>query len=374
MRTMILGWYGHGNIGDELLSVAAFKIIKDAFGLPPVVASVNPRTTAHSIQELIPDADLNIVSWPESFSLKHLASIGNVKTVANIVASDCVCIGGGGMLSDWKGSKVHRWLEVISLCKRLGKKTALIGIGAGPFFDKSIAERIGTIIDNDVDLIITRDLESKRYLEEEAGVTKQITVLTDLVYYLTDIIRHKSNRDESVVVNFIPFSDLSENYIENIVSFLQNISKDKAVKLLPFHESDLTFNRMLHQRVNSENLELLPLHSSAGVIKTLNSCDMAILSRYHSIILSTILGIPFVPLVYHHKSAELVRIMGLDDYVLNIGDGSQWKRGIPSSKEYFDAMTRTLDRRDTILKTINAKSNEELAKSRQYLHALRKLP
>ena len=374
MRALTVGWYGHGNIGDELLSIASFKILQDAFGRSPVIASVNPRTTAQSIQGLLPDAEPKIVSWPESLGLKSLASLGILRTIGNVLTTDLVCIGGGGMLSDWKGSKVHRWLEFISLCKRLGKKTALLGLGAGPFFDKSIAERIGSIINNDVDLIITRDLESKRYLEEDAGVTKQITVLTDLVFYLTDIIKHESSRDDSIVANFIPFSDLSKSYIENIVMFLRAISRDKVVRLLPFHESDLEFNRMLYQQVKTENLQVLPLQSSAGVIETLNSCDMAILTRYHSIILCTILGVPFVPLVYHHKSAELVHIVGLDDYALNIGDGSQWKKGIPSSQEYLDSINRIQDRQDTIIKTINLASNRQRTKSKQYVRHLKDLP
>ena len=374
MRTLTVGWYGHGNIGDELLSIASFKILQDAFGQSPVIASVNPRTTAQSIQGLLPDAEPKIVTWPESLGLKSFASLSLLRTIGNVMTTDLVCIGGGGMLSDWKGSKVHRWLEFISLCKRIGKKTALLGIGAGPFFDKSIAERIGTIIDKDVDLIITRDLESKRYLEEDAGVTKQITVLTDLVFYLTDIIRHESIRDDSIVANFIPFSDLSKSYIENIVTFLRAISKDKVVKLLPFHESDLEFNRMLRQQVKTENLQVLPLQSSDGVIETLNSCDTAILTRYHSIVLCTILGVPFIPLVYHHKSAELVHIVGLDEYALNIGDGSQWKRGIPSSQEYLDSINRIQDRRNIILNEISRASNRQLAESRQYVRHLRKLP
>ncbi|TFH00873.1 MAG: polysaccharide pyruvyl transferase family protein, partial [Candidatus Thorarchaeota archaeon] len=314
LRTLVVGWYGHGNIGDELLSIASYKILKDAFGHPPVIASVNPQVSVHSIQEMISGANPKIVQWPESMGLQSLASLGVIRTLANIMASESVCIGGGGMLSDWKGSKVHRWLEFISLCKKIGKKTALLGIGAGPFFDKTIADRIGTIINNDVDLIITRDHESKRYLIEDAGVNKQISVITDLAFYLTDIVRRKSNKNDSLVGNFVPFSDLSSEYVENIVTFLQKASQNRIVKLLPFHESDLRFHQMLEQRTGSSNVQALPLGSTTSVIDTLNSCKTAILTRFHAIVLGAILGIPLVPLVYHHKSSELVRVMELTDY------------------------------------------------------------
>ena len=373
MRTLTVGWYGHGNIGDELLSIASYKILRDAFGQTPVIASVNPKVTSQSIQDLIPEANPKIVQWPESMDPRSLASIGVIGTIANIIASECVCIGGGGMLSDWKGSKVHRWLEFISLCKKIGKKTVLLGIGAGPFFDKVIADRIGTLINNDVDLIITRDHESRRYLLEDAGVSKQISVITDLVFYLTDIVRRDSNKNDSLVANFVPFSDLSSEYVHNIIAFLQKASQDRIVKLLPFHESDLRFHQMLFERVGSENLQTLPLYSLGGVIDTLNSCKTAILTRFHSIVLGVILGIPLVPLVYHHKSSELVRVMELDDYSIDVGDGSQWKRNIPSSLEYLEALNRVEERRNTISNNITAISNRQLIQSRRYVRKLREL-
>jgi polysaccharide pyruvyl transferase WcaK-like protein len=373
VRTLVVGWYGHGNIGDELLSIASYKIIRDTFGRDPVIASINPKVTSQSIRELISDATPKIVTWPESMGLRSLASTGVIGTIANIINSDCVCIGGGGMLSDWKGSKVHRWLEFISLCKKLGKKTVLLGIGAGPFFDRTIAERIGTIINNDVDLIITRDTESKRYLIEDAGVSKQISVSTDLAFYLTDIIRRDSKNNDSLVVNFVQFSDFPREYVENITTFLQEVSKERIVKLLPFHESDLKFHKMLHHRVASENLRLLPLGTIGSVIDTLNSCKTAILTRFHSLILGTILGIPSVPIVYHHKSAELVRIMELNDYSIDIGVGSQWRENIPSAKEYREALNQVEEHRDVILDSIIENSNRQFRNSRKYVSVLREI-
>lgn len=374
MRTLVVGWYGHGNIGDELLSIASYKILKDAFGHPPVIASVNPQVSVQSIQEMISGATPKIVQWPESMEIRSLASLSVIRTVANIIASECVCIGGGGMLSDWKGSKVHRWLEFISLCKKIGKKTALLGIGAGPFFDKTITDRIGTIINNDVDLIITRDHESKRYLIEDAGVNKQISVITDLAFYLTDIVRREPNKNDSLVVNFVPFTDLSNKYVDNIVTFLQKASQDRIVKLLPFHESDLIFHQMLYQRTGSKNVQALPLSSTASVIDTLNSCKTAILTRFHAIVLGTILGLPLVPLVYHHKSSELVRVMELTDYSIDIGDGSQWKKNIPLPTEYLETLSLVEDQRNTISNNITAISNKQLIRSRSYVRKLREFP
>ncbi len=371
MRTLVVGWYGHGNIGDELLSVASYKIIKDAFGQPPVIASINPEVTSQSIRELISGEHPKIVKWVDSLSPRSLASIGVIGTIANIIKSECVCIGGGGMLSDWKGSKVHRWLEFISLCKKLGKKTILLGIGAGPFFDKAIAERIGTIINNDVDLIITRDNESKQHLEENAGVNKPISVITDLTFYLTDIIRRTSNRDESLVANFVQFSDFPKNYVENIIDFLREASRDRIVKLLPFHDSDLRFQHKLVQETSSENLQMLPLGTADSIIDVLNSCKMAILTRYHSIILGSILSTPFVPLVYHHKSAELVRFLEVDEYSIDIGDGSQWKKNIPSYLDYLNALKLVENNRKDISNIITANVNKQMDSSKRFVRKLR---
>lgn len=373
MKSLIVGWYGHGNIGDELLSIAAYKIFQDAFGTPPIIASVNPEITSNNLSELIPDATAKIVRWPVSASPKNLMSTSFIKTFSSIIESSCVAIGGGGMLSDWKGSKVHRWLEFISFCKKLGKKTILLGIGAGPFFDSAIASRIGNIINNDVDLIIARDEMSKTYLKEEAGVTNRIEVLPDLVYYLRDIIKRNAEKKDLLVANFVPFPDLSSGYEKGIIEFLEDATQDRVVELLPFHYSDWKFHKKVSEKVKSSNLRVLPLEDIKNTIEILSSAEVAVLTRFHSIILGSLMGIPMVPLIYHHKSAELTHSLGIDEYSIDIGDGSQWKNNIPSLSDYQSRMEQVKHNLKEISSDMITMSDKQLTESRKYVLELRKI-
>lgn len=374
MRAFVTGWYGHGNIGDELLSVSAFKIFYDAFGTVPTIASVDPRMTSHSITSLMPDATPRVVRWPESASFSDVVSPGIIRTLASVIESDCVAIGGGGMLSDWKGSKVYRWLDFISLCKKLRKKTILAGVGAGPFFDSRIAERIGRTINNDVDLITTRDMTSKAYLEKDAGVTKEIGSSTDLAFYIWNLIRQKCTEKRDVLAaNFVPFHDLPSQYEESIGRFLVSATKHRIVELLPFHSSDLEFHQRLSQTVDSPNLRVLPLGDIKETIEVLGSSTAAVLTRFHSIILAATLGVPMVPLVYHHKSAELVRKLEMDDLAIDVGDGTQWKSSIPSATDFQGRIESLEERKDEITTKLKSVAERQHHKSREQVIELRNL-
>ncbi|MFX1578940.1 MAG: polysaccharide pyruvyl transferase family protein [Promethearchaeota archaeon] len=373
MRSFVVGWYGHGNIGDELLSVSAYKILQDAFGQPPIIASVNPKITSNSLSEIIPNHSAKIVRWPASMQPKDLMSKSLIRTFSAVVGSGFVAIGGGGMFSDWKGSKVHRWLEFISLCKKLRKKTILMGIGAGPFFDKAIAHRVGNIINRDVNLIIARDSMSRKYLEEQAGVTKEIKILPDLAFYLYDVIRGSPERREVLVANFVPFSDLPSSYEQGIIDFLTDITRDNIVELLPFHHSDWQFHKRLSEKIKSSNLQPLPLQNINAIIEKLSSAKVAILTRFHAIILGALLETPFVPLIYHHKSSELSHKLGLDDFLIDIGDGTQWKNHIPSASDYHTSLEQVRGKLDEISKNLKAMSEKQLINSRKYPKQLREI-
>jgi polysaccharide pyruvyl transferase WcaK-like protein len=373
LKSFVVGWYGHGNIGDELLSVSAYKIFRDAFKQHPTLASVDPQVTSKTVTDLLPESPVKCVRWPASMSPKDLMSASFIRTFSSVVESGCAAIGGGGMFSDWKGSKVHRWLEFISLCKKLGKKTVLLGIGAGPFFDGSVARRVGTIINNDVDLIIARDDMSKKYLEEQARVTKEIKVLPDLVFYLHDILKPALRKSDVIVANFIPFPDLSHDYEQGIINFLEDVTRERVVELLPFHQSDWRFHKKLSKQVKSSNLRSLPLQSIKGTIDILSSADAAVLTRFHSIILGAMLETPVVPLVYHHKSAELLRRLGIDKYAIDVGDGSQWKDSIPSVSDYCEQLEHVKKNWYNSIANLKSMSEKQSIESRKYVAALREI-
>jgi hypothetical protein len=66
--------------------------------------------------------------------------------------------------------------------------------------------------------------------------------------------------------------------------------------------------------------------------------------------------------------------MELDDYSIDVGDGSQWKRNIPSSLEYLETLNRVEEQRNAISNNITAISNRQLIQSRRYVKKLRELP
>ena len=69
-----------------------------------------------------------------------------------------------------------------------------------------------------------------------------------------------------------------------------------------------------------ERLECPPLRSFDDVLRTLASCDAAVVSRYHNVVAALMTATPVVSLEYGFKNRALMSSAGLTDWCLHIDD------------------------------------------------------
>ncbi|MEM2141682.1 MAG: polysaccharide pyruvyl transferase family protein [Candidatus Thorarchaeota archaeon] len=376
MRSFVLGFYGHGNVGDELLSRAAAQIMYDALHSQVVVATVSSPVTRSVFQDMPAASHVRFTRWPGSVSVQNVVHPGLLRTARRLLDSDLIVMGGGGILSDWEGSRVDRWLRVMRAARRLGKTTVLLGIGAGPFFDGKIVRTIREILNNYIDLIVVRDLTSSRYLLETVGVTGKIHILPDLVYYLQELSSWAVGARNMVVMNMVPFfqgTELYDVYVEELAKFARWLSASTRVWLLPLHRSDALFQHRVAELADSARITELPLMSPIQTVRAFSAADVVIGTRFHSLVIASMLGKLVQPIVYHHKSRDLAGRLGLQDYLVHVGDGSQWVNNLPSCCEYSERFQMLVEHRNEVLDSVRRGALTMRHEARRYVDLIKGL-
>ncbi|MBR6901203.1 MAG: polysaccharide pyruvyl transferase family protein, partial [Synergistaceae bacterium] len=118
---LLLGYYGFGNLGDELLLRACIKILNER-GIENekiIVLSNNPEETR------------------KNFNVKAVNRWKIFEVIKALRKSEFLMLGGGGLFQDSTSIKfcVYYW-AVVRLAKLLGVKISAIGQSIGPLNSK----------------------------------------------------------------------------------------------------------------------------------------------------------------------------------------------------------------------------------------------
>lgn len=334
-KILISGWYGYGNIGDE----AILKAIMDECVI------------------MHPGCEISVLSFIPDYNKKHHTKfsyyqipIGGVrswlaffvklrflKTLYQFYKCDIFIMGGGGFLSDWQPEVPLGWLKQFRVAKYFRKKTKLYGIGAGPFNSEKGKRIVKRYIEKYVDDVTVRDQYSYNALVESCGIKENlITIKVDPVANLNCENYLSNKKDHSIVCIYTPHFDrkiwkekrykwdeLKECYVAQINCLLQ---KGEEVKLVFFQknvEKDLAC--YLKEVFGSRVAVLFP-DGYQEAIEIIGSSKAVISFRLHGSILAHAIGIPYLPIIYHHKAKGFLDIVGYSnsDLAINVGEGINW--------------------------------------------------
>ena len=245
-------------------------------------------------------------------------------------------LGGGDLLRDSPDREVATvWLEPLKRAIDLGCRTIVLGISVGDVWKPQTKTAIANTL-NQVTLIAVRDQQSQKQLQQ-MGVTRPIYVTSDLALQITstvsrsrpafsasDASRPALNIGISVrsLAGRLPEFDaaLEQSFyreMARIIDYLIEI-KDVNVSLLPFQADKYKDNARRRSKDNDEDAIATVLShcqqrqqvkvygafdSVEQAIDTLQSFDLVIGTRLHSLILAAGLGIPILAAVYDKKVA-----------------------------------------------------------------------
>jgi polysaccharide pyruvyl transferase WcaK-like protein len=329
-RVLISGWYGFGNVGDEaILQAMVDEVRREAPDARVAALSYRPGYTRRV--QSVPAAHqvpFTVVSWG--------AWIGKFRwprTLLEFVRCDTFVMGGGGFLSDVQPDVPRGWLKQFRLAKLLGKRTMLHGVGAGPFRTAEGRRVVGEYVGRYVDHVTVRDVESRRCLVEDCGVDPgKISVRVDPVATMdVEAWRERDVEPEGVGVVYTPyfdrplFGEARSRWPELRACFVEQIRTIRAAGM-PV--------RLIFFQPEIERELAADLASEAGVtcafpadfkeaIRELSRCRGVVSFRLHGNILAHALGMPYLPIVYHHKGLGFLEMVGRTDPEdrIVVGDG-----------------------------------------------------
>jgi polysaccharide pyruvyl transferase CsaB len=341
-KIVISGWYGEKNLGDEIIlesMVASLK--REIPNIDITVLSFDPLYTQKTQNVKA------VKHFPYTFkSLLGRFVKGNpmsiIQTYQSVKNADLILIGGGGFLSDWNPKAIKPWLLQIYFYKQiLKKKVMLYGIGAGPFIHDKYKNKVKKALEL-VDIVTIRDIESYKQLEK-CGITKQIVTadpVVDFVFKDDKDQTIKKNKKVRVGLSIAPLfmNRLWENheikynnYLNAFVKLINKINKEHKNELeiifIPMQDNyDIKFNQEIISKVEfKDNIILQEGLSNKEKIRELKRLDLLIGMRLHSIIISSIFGVPPLGVIYHHKVHQYLQNINMDTLAVEVGDGGNWK-------------------------------------------------
>ncbi len=275
LKLLFFGYYGEGNLGDDLLLKSLLTIFGNKYNLGVLIKGIDKRYQQKDIREF------------SKFS---------IDVFKGIKWADVVVGGGGGIFQDKTSIRsFYYYIFVLSLSLLFGKRVYLLGQSFSPLKSK-INEFFLRVFLNRTGKIYVRDSFSKDYLIKLRVKPEKIVLSTDLVFLL-DFPFELKNNGKGLGINlrgwrgfkFEEFNPILKDLIQKYGEFYFFSFQDKDSQIYELIENDFKSKIRL---INPDNLEFLSCFSS---------CRLFIGMRLHSCILSVLLGIPFIAISYDEK-------------------------------------------------------------------------
>lgn len=344
-KIVISGWYGPGNIGDEAILQAMVDIFEKEFeGCEITALSFDPEYTRKT-QNI--DAVMQYPSGKRRW-IKSILSLDIGGTIRAIKECDLFVMGGGGFLSDWQPNVPKDWLKQFRVAKYFGKETWLYRVGAGPFLHEEGKKTTKYYIDNYVDKVSVRDRASYDELVNNVGIVKPVEIEIDPVAQM-DVERYMSGKKSQNFIGMIyteyfksrffkpelrgRWDALFEAFCTQIESVLEHGYVPKLIFFQKGIEKELSqrFIERFGDRVAAEFPE-----DYKEAIYIMESCRGIVSFRLHGNILAYAMNKPFLPIIYHHKTAGFLEQIGFEesDIALEVGEGENWRECEIDSTEW----------------------------------------
>lgn len=286
MRILLMGYYGYGNIGDDLF--------------------VKQLTTYFSKQENIKEVfviceDDYYEKPHEKVSFFSAKKLSKLQRLFLYLKSDRVAWGGGTLNISGKPGNL---LKIQSLLKLTGKSFSFLGIGLESVNAKEGSGIISSseqVFKNSY-LLYLRDYSSYELAQKYLNAVKHCCLGGDLAFLDLSIYQPfiKTTPKPSYPQN-ISFSgkfwwgnSRAEFYAQQLIPWIEKYNT--MIHLLPGHvgdeRNDNRFHQLMIKYLPASNYQLHNWKKPEEFLEILSQMDFHIGNRLHSVILADILGIP----------------------------------------------------------------------------------
>jgi len=304
MRTLIFGWNGHGNFGDDVMLDVLLDKNRDfaVWGSTKFVKSVGLRRTL-----------INVV-YDTFFQIPYVARV--VPYILGVlIPSDSKIIFGGGKLFATKHALLF-YVRLIQTMHSLGKRVVVVGYGVSLYHEEGMDENRLKRLVSYFEFLYVRDEVSLNYCSKFSSVVEY--ALDPAFYKFSRFKRVTCANDYTINVSLrsglCKQSDIE--LVRDAISNFVNTNQNKTIRIRLFSFSNnrleddiIELNRLadILADLPDVNLEVYPYTSMNHLINSWAHGDYCICQRLHSAILSTALNIPFSVLAYDQKLTDFTR-------------------------------------------------------------------
>jgi polysaccharide pyruvyl transferase WcaK-like protein len=303
VKICLVGWYGTETIGDRAILAGLISVFAKVYGdVELALGSLYPFFSERTISE-------DYGFWKEITNRDVKIHVFNSKLSRDvdqaIREADLIIMGGGPLMHI---DELYMIEYAFRKAKKLGKKTAILGCGVGPLFDRAHRECVLQIAKSS-DLIVLRDATSKKNLLdifEEFNMScdpaGMATSLDPAVVCVLEYNRCYARQEQSyVAINMRKFpteyAKITRDDINSkLVRFVQSVSdkyNDREIRLIPMHyfhigNDDREFLNSVRLSSNQGNLYVQnPNLSLKQTIGMFQNASFNIGMRFHAVVLQT---------------------------------------------------------------------------------------
>lgn len=326
-KILFLGTHGQYNIGDELLLETFLSQLGDQ----------------HEYMINTYDPDFTSEQLGDRFNIKVFHTIRDrIQILPLILKSDLVFFGGGSILKELYASvgrnryaTLFMILGIVCFAKVIGRKPIIMSnIGIGPVETK-FGYFLTRVILSMVDYVSVRDQKSYNTCMELNIYPDKVVFVPDAVFIQEPkfFIRQKEDRREqktpqkiALNLNFnIEHPEYWDLFINELAEGLNIIHQKYTIQIhaLPMQSgykkhNDLDILTKFQKHIPEIEIILHQPTTTYDMGEIIAGCDIVVAERLHTCITAALLGKPILPLIYDVKVRELVNLLGVEDFGLEI--------------------------------------------------------
>ena len=317
MRYLVWGYYGHQNLGDDLMLDAIIDRVSHHDPDACFIVRSHERFSRQRVEALRLES-------PGGSRLGRL--IGTLYRIRRALRRvDVVLIGGGTLFLD-KGrfnvSILH--LAMLSrLARCMGIPVHVLGVGIDTLSHPASVPLLRSTLSN-ATTVALRDRHSMSY---SAGLDSGAVLAADLLYSAELQMRlaaQSGSVGETVVCasrylkNWYS-EDLHASFTLRLLDLLRLLAgseiSDGGVVLCPFQsgigDEDLEYCQELVERSDQIKIRIEPVRTAEDVARVFGRAQLTVSMRYHALVFSALLGRPFVGISVETKIRDICATHGM---------------------------------------------------------------
>ncbi len=294
---LLCGYYGYKNMGDEaLLSAIASNLEAKCPGCCIAVLTRSAK-----------DAGL-----PERY---HAFDRFNIFSVMRVISKSKVLIfGGGNLIQDVTSTKsLFYYLSLLYWANRCGVYTMLYANGIGPLVHRKNHSITAKIL-NSVDVITLRESRSAALLKTMNVTEPYIEITADEVFTLPESKLEISDKfpKNYFVISIRSWDTLDEHYVEKFSTFAEYVKRTYSYTpvVLSFNdEEDAQVCKKLADSLKTYCFTNMDTDQARAILA---NAKFTVGMRLHSLVFSTLEGVPAIGISYDSKVISFLEYIGVD--------------------------------------------------------------